>query len=218
MPNIIVNPDFTDGLTGWTYSEGVEAISERLPADRQAGTRVVMPGARIPGGGYLGQYFGDAILSNAHLYFFCGPLSSRGYSLQVRFDYTDGSTETHKTRAVAELPLEEEDYAMPLYMRINVPIDTSRHIRKFGVTNMDAHRNGIIFVNNFILQGEPVSVAAPPRGTAPDERGGHGLSGNDAVMIDRSLSEMDGKLDRILEHLRAEQTGKKRKKQKKGKN
>ncbi len=218
MPNIIVNPDFTDGMTGWTYSEGVEAVSERDAVDKQAGGRVIMPGARIPGGGYLGQHFGDAILSNAHLYFFCGPLSSRGYSLQVRFDYTDGSTETHKTRAVAELALEEADYEMPLYMRINVPVDTSRHIRKFGITNMDAHKNGTIFVNNFILQGEPVFVAESSHGAAPDQFGRRSLFGSDALTIDRYLSEMDSKLDEILENLKAKRTGKKRKKQKKGKN
>ena len=217
MPNIIINPDFTDGLSGWTYSGGVESITERVTEPEAGEEAVVMPGARLPGGGYMGQYFGDATLSSGHLYFFVGPLSSRGYRLQVRFNYIDEFTETHETHAVAELPLEEDDYEMPLYMRISVPVDTSRHIKQFGITNMDLHESGAIFVNNFILQGDLVVSDEPDKGAGDEPRYMRAMPDMEARMIDRHFHQLEKRLDRILKQLRAGKSKSKKESSKKGK-
>ena len=183
MANIIVNPDFSSGLTGWTYSEGVEAINVPIDDDDVTVTAI---GVRLPGAGYIGQRFGDATLFGNHLYFNCSPLDSTGYRLQVRLDYTDGTHDTHETHSVVE-------FEPPLFKQENVPVDRTKQLKQFGITNMDLHEGGAIFMTFFFLDGELESGDIPDGGDGPEPRF--------MRKMDSRFFDIERKLDRILDHL-----------------
>ena len=181
MCNIISNPGFSDGLTGWTHSAGVIASS-----DPEA------PGVRMPGASYLAQWFGDATLSANHLYFFCTPLESTGFRLQVRLDYTDGSHESHETHAIVEAPL---------YSRCEIPVNNSLHLRQFSINNMDLHENATIILSFFYLCGELNAGVEPESGAGGGFQGMRRMSHMNARMMGARFFDLEKKLDQILERL-----------------
>ena len=191
MP-VITNPYFGDGLNGWFYSDGITAVTIP-PAEDE--TIPSFPGAIIPGTGELGQFLGEVILSHHHLTLAASPLRSERYYLQFRFDYIDGTHTSHDTEAVVDI--------QPGYLSsIIVPVDTTKHLRQFKITNMNVHEDAAIFVSVFVLHGEFVT----------DDDSGSGFGAEPRFMKRREkmwmdqfnlrLFSMEKKLDGISELLR----------------
>jgi hypothetical protein len=179
--NIITNADFSEGLNDWTHSTGVITSS-----DPEA------PGVRLPGAGYLAQWFGDATLLGHNLYFFCTPLSSTGFRLQVRLVYTDGSHQSHDTHAVVE---------NPLYFQCRIPVNNDLSLRQLEIINMDLHEGATVILSFFYLYGELTTGAEPESGTGGGPGGMRGMAGFDSRMMGARFLDLEKKLDRILERL-----------------
>jgi len=207
MANLFSNADFSDGLTGWTHSDGVEALTvviddnPEIPVEERA----TAPGARIPGAGYLGQRFGEGEVTGNNLYFYLSPLDSTGYRLQIRLDYTDGTHETHDTHA-------HVDFEPPIFKQERVPLDRSKTLRQFGMTNMDLHEGAAIFVTGLYVEC-----------TLPTDEGDSGDDGADpffgrrmgmmsARKMDARFFDLERKLDEILGRLSGETSPKEKEK------
>ena len=189
MVNLFTNAGFADGLTGWTHSDGVEAITIAIDEEPDGATS---PGVRLPGAGYLGQRLPEGCtVTGNHLYFFASPLDSTGFRLQIRLDYTDGSHDTHESHAIT-------DFELPMFKRLNAPLDRNRQLRQVGINNMDFRAGGAVFLTMMFIDGE---LAAGDGMEGGEPFYGRKMAGMSARMMDARFFELEHKLEEILDRL-----------------
>jgi hypothetical protein len=196
--NIFTNYDFSDGLVGWTYSEGVMISHDPLH-----------PGVIVPGTGDLAQSFGDAEILHPALIFLCEPLEidNPGVRLQVGIEFTDGTNKSYtETDFSWYCDTTDEDCVepeAPPLLALGILLDDDElHVKKIKITNMDESDKAAIILNNFLLYGEIIHGDEPEKsGRMTKPMPMRGMAGMNARMMESRFLDLETKLDHILERL-----------------